>query len=229
MRGSVYGRLAVACICVMLGGCADKLRVSLGTRMPDEHRGASSVQLTERFSRVARGEQLSVVATLMDFSYLRALTRERSRLIEVEREAYDRYLRRKTSFYVYVILHEEENCRPGAHRAERRRRRGDRTDLRNWTFVMRTPDGRERDASEVEQRATQLAPTGGCLVQGYVTFDGNIPRTAQWVALDAANQRDDDNELTAELRWDLESWTPPRRRPGRRPEREPETDDDEDS
>ncbi len=225
MRSNFVAICGMGLAVLVLSGCTDRLRVSIGTRMPDVHRGASSVQVTERFSRVARGEELSVVATLIDFSYLRAITRERSRPIEVERQAYERYLRRQTTFYVYMVLHGEENCRPTERRAARaRRRRGNRLDLRNWSFTLRTSDGRERDASEIDPRNTQLAPTGGCLVQGYVTFDGNIPRRAQWVALDASNERDDE-ELTAELRWDLESWTPPSRRPPRRPNRRPDEED----
>jgi hypothetical protein len=201
-------------------GCTERLRVSIGTRIPSEMRGASSVQITERFSKISRGEDLSMVATLIDFSYLRAVTRERNRSIEQEREAYQGYLRRQTSFYVYLLLHQAESCRSYGD-PERHRGRG-RLDMRSWDFTLETSDGREHRASEIDPRPTQLAPTGGCLVQGYVHFDGNIPLGTQWVSLDATSGEDNE-EISAVLRWDLEPWTPERRR---RPENSPADRDD---
>lgn len=226
---AVHAMTAVACLAFC--GCGEELRVSMGTRMPPELRGASSVQVTERFNRVVRGEDLSMIATLIDFSYLRAITRERNRPIDREREAYERYLRRRTSFYVQLVLHDVDVCRsPGRRSARRRGPEQERLDLQAWTFTLRTSEGRERDAQEVEPGATQLAPTGGCIVQGYVCFDGNLPQRTDWIVLDASFGRGDD-EMQAELRWEIDSWTPPPRRP-RRPDRSsprPEADEDDSS
>ncbi len=173
-----------------------------------------------------------MVATLIDFSYLRAITRERNRPIEREREAYERYVRRQTTFYVYLILHEEEACRSHA-RADAGRPRG-RLDLRSWRFVMRSSEDREREAEEIESRPNQLAPTGGCLIQGYVHFDHSIHPRSRWIEINAEYEAEDEDHLRAELRWELEPWTPPRRRRSRprrpprdeRPERERDRDGD---
>lgn len=222
--------LALLVLAVGLGGCVESVRVSRGTRMPEELRGASSAQVVEHFTRLDRGTELSVVATLIDFSYLRALSRERGRATEVEREAYDRYLRRQTTFYVYLTLHEAESCTPGARppsgaRAEDedeeeedegpRPLRG-RLDLRAWSFTLSTPGRPDREAQDVEPGPTQLASGGGCLIQGYIHFRGSPPRDARSLVLHVSEGEGRD-ALRSELRWDLEPWSPPRRSRSRRP------------
>ena len=109
---------------VALSGCAERLRTSRGTRIPPELRGLSSAELTERFTRDSVGEHLSMVATLVDFSYVRAVSRERSRVHDQERAAYERYVRRQTTFYVYLVLHDRESCGPTRSSRSKRRSAG---------------------------------------------------------------------------------------------------------
>jgi hypothetical protein len=221
--------IAIALAGFTFGGCADRLRVSIGTRVPPELRGASSVQVTEQFSRVARGEDLSVVATLMDFSYLRAITRERDRAVDREREDFEHYLRGRTSFYVYLVLHEADVCRTRSRSSSRRMGgQQERLDLQSWTFTLRTSSGQDLDAAEIDPGSPELAPTGGCIVHGYVQFDRPIPRDARWITLDASVGRGDE-EMHSELRWEIDPWSPPRRAPRRPEDSTPRSPSQEDS
>ncbi len=212
-------------------GCTERIRVSRGSRIPPEHRGSSSAEITETFTRHLRGERLSVAATLIDFAYVRAVTRERGRSVDSEREAYQRYLRRQTTFYVHLVLHGRESCRT----ARRDGRGSDEDDadalsFDAWSFVLVSSGGQEVEPSSVDAGPTQLAPSGGCLVQGYVHFDGNIRRNVEWIQLEASLA--DDRHLRADLRWDVELFSPARRgqRPAKRaPSGPPEERRDQDA
>ena len=219
------GLLIVLGALLALSGCTEAVRLSRGTRIPDELRGASSAQLTDLFTRVERGSTLSFVATLVDFSYVRAVTREGGRTEEREREAFQRYLRRQTSFYVYLTLHRMETCRDHGSRADEGAAHdgegGPPVDLRGWRFALADSTGRRWETPRVEPGPTVLAPASGCLLQGWVTFPRGVPPTARWVSLEASAGEGRATTSTA-VRWDLEPWTPPRRgepRRSRRPAR----------
>ena len=209
--------------------------VSRGTAMPPEHREVSSAELTETFTKHVRGERLSMAATIIDFSYLRAITRERDRSIDLEREAYQHYIRSQTTFYVHLVLHGRESCRSvGGSRDDNEEESGEVLDFRSWDFTLRDSSGDERQPSELEPGPTQLAPSGGCLVQGYVHFEGNIGRREEWVELESSFGGED-RRYRADLRWDVQLYQPPRRRRppderrrrGRRPPRDDDRRDDE--
>lgn len=205
---------------IAVSGCAETVRLSRGSRIPPEHRGISSAEVTEAFTRHVRGERVSMAATLIDFAYIRAVVLERGRTREQEREAFDRYIKRQTSFYVNLVVHGLESCSTG-----RGRRPGDDEDsgdaalldLNEWAFEMRTSTGRPREPESIEPGATQLAPSGGCLVQGYLHFPRPISPRDQWVELEARGG--DRGRISASVRWNVERWTPPGRGGG--PDRPP--------
>jgi hypothetical protein len=199
---------------LLSSACAPRMHLSQGTRIPDELRGASSAQIADLFTRVERGTELSLVATLIDFAYVRAVVRERDRTVDQEREAYDRYIRRQTTFYVYLTLHRAESCAEAEEQGEGDRAEAEASELalEGWDFGLQLSGGRDLELSGVEPGETRAAPTGGCIVQGYVRFDGDVPRDATWMALEVSD-RDRDEELRSTARWDLGSWSPPPRRP----------------
>ncbi len=186
--------------------CVERIRVSRGTRIPPEHRGVSSAEVTETFTRHVRGERLSMAATMIDFSYVRAITRERARDRDSEREAYHQYVRRQTSFYVHLVLHGRESCRAPRVEGDEDDAEPNPLDIESWTFAVEMSNGRELELDEVEAGPTQLAPSGGCLVQGYVHFRGNIGRRDEWLQLEATYG--DERRLRADLRWDVELFRP---------------------
>jgi hypothetical protein len=212
---TVLGTSALLACCWLAAGCNESVRLSRGLRSPEELRGASSAAVTERFTRQANGgDDVSVLATLIDYAYVKAVAREWGRTREQEREAFDRYLKRQTTFYVYLVLRDRESCQApeSAEQADAGPAEGegdeeDRLlDLRSWNFVMRFPNGRQRQAAEVEPEPTQMAPTGGCLVQGYVHFPNVVPPQAKAVILRVDGG--EGSHLKAELRWDLQAWAP---------------------
>lgn len=217
----INGLLLLAAGGFVLAACVEPIAVSRGTRIPPEHRGLSSAAVTEAFTKHERGERLSVAATLIDFSYLRAVSRERNRSREVERETYRQYVRRQTTFYVHLVLHGRDSCREPTSEDEE----GSGSPLRfqDWTFALATSSGRERALIDVDPGPTQLAPSGGCLVQGYVHFRGNIGSRDEWVELDVSFEGE--RRLQSRLRWDVALFRPSRRtkrppRSNRRPPRQ---------
>jgi hypothetical protein len=190
---------------ILAGGCGPKVRLSAGTRIAPELRGVSSAEATTALTRHDQGEHVSLVATLIDFAYVRAVYREGSRSLEQEREAYNRYIRRQTTFYVHLLLHTRENCQPRATGQEEEP--SDPLQLRDWYFVVRSSTGQDLDPVAIEASPTRLAPHGGCLVQGYVHFPRNISRRAEWVTLETGFG--EDQNLRSDVEWRLGSWTPP--------------------
>jgi hypothetical protein len=152
-----------------------------------------------------------MAATLIDFSYIRAVVLERGRTRDQEREAFDRYVKRQTSFYVNLVVHGLESCSARGRRSDDDEDAGDQAllDLNEWAFEMRTSSGRPREPESIEPGSTQLAPSGGCLVQGYLHFPRPISNRDQWIELEARGG--DRGRITATVRWNVERWTPPRR------------------
>jgi hypothetical protein len=198
---------------IVVSGCAETVRLSRGSRIPPEHRGVSSAEVTEAFTRHVRGERVSMAATLIDFSYIRAVVLERGRSREQEREAFDRYVKRQTSYYVNLVVHGLESCSTGRGRPPSDEGDDDGAqgllDLNEWGFEMRTSSGRPREPESIEPGATQLAPSGGCLVQGYLHFPGSISSRDEWVELEASGG--DRGRIKAVVRWSVERWTPAKR------------------
>ena len=188
--------LFVAIITVL--GCGEEfIWVSKGSRVPPKIKDLSSKEIENYFTQRYEGKDLAVISTFIDFSYIRALRHERKLKRSEAKLAFDNYIKKQTTFFVYIYLLDIEMC-PAS--LEKVKEFPPIYDMNKWQFVLEVyPKVKYKRPFKVNP--VFIKPIkDNCVLGGYVHFPGSLKTRDNLMKLSITSP---DNKYNIKLQWKI--------------------------
>lgn len=185
----------------ILGSCEENyILVSRGSTVPIELQELSSKEIETYYTQRYESNKFATISTLIDFSYIRALRHEQKLTKEKAKEAFDSYIKKQTTFYIYLYLLNAPLC-PENYEKIKNNPTFAIYDISRWDFTLLIlPKQEIKKPFKIKPVIIKAIDDHSCVIGGYIHFPGSLKPTHKSIKL---NIRSPNNKYIATLNWKI--------------------------